>query len=107
MGILKYIEYIIQINLEYNILGLKYKIFDYIFEIINFVFILIVIYVVFNLFCGIIVIFGYLIVIFIWFVNVNFIDWWKKIVDEIYDIIVKNEIDILNIIEVLVYQMCR
>lgn len=63
--------------------------------VIIIVVVVVVVVVFFFLLFGIIIVVGILVVIFVWFVDVNLRDWWRKVVDEIYDIIDKNKNDIM------------
>lgn len=93
-----YIELSILRDLEFKFYNLKFEIFEELFVSINFVLVFVIV-VFFYLFFDIIVVVRFLIVIFIWFVDVNFKDWWDKIVEEIYSIIDRNKVYMLRNIE--------
>lgn len=58
------------------------------------------------LFYGIINEVGVLIGILVWLVDVNFMDWWRNVVDEILDIFNKYKIEMLEEIEFEVEFLC-
>lgn len=107
-GILRHIESNIQETLNQNFLDLKLQISKELFKKISSVavFAVIIAYFYYPL-LGIIVAVGYVVVTFIWSVDVNSLDWRRKIADEIYQTILENKTNILRKIKGQVQIMCR
>lgn len=106
-GILRHIESNIQETLNQNFLDLKLQISKELFKKISSVavFAVIIAYFYYPL-LGIIVAVGYVVVTFIWSVDVNSLDWRRKIADEIYQTILENKTNILKKIKGQVQNMC-
>lgn len=93
--------------LREDLIELSFNIFDEIFVKVMVVLMFVIVLVFINLFFGVVVVVGLLIVIFVFFVDVNFESWRRKIVDEIFQIVLKNKYDVLSKLLLMVEKMCR
>lgn len=76
--------------LRYDLIKFRFNIFDNIFVKVIVVIMFVILFII-NLLIGVIVVVVFLVVIFVWLVDVNFESWWRKVVDEIFEIVLRKE----------------